>query len=56
MDPWSANSLFVRELGLLYHYDALSKGLVDSRDLVYFLTVITGMLLVTRINLGTRSW
>ncbi|MEX2235167.1 MAG: gliding motility-associated ABC transporter permease subunit GldF [Cyclobacteriaceae bacterium] len=56
LNVWSANSLFIRELGLLHHYDALSRGLIDSRNLVYFGTVITGMLLITRIVLGARSW
>jgi ABC-2 type transport system permease protein len=56
VNVWSEHELFVRELGLLYHYDALSKGFIDSRNLVYFGSVIALMLLVTRINLGARSW
>lgn len=56
INVWSANVLFIRQLGLLYHYDALSKGLIDSRDVVYFFSVIVSMLLVTRITLGSRSW
>lgn len=56
LNVWSERSLFIRELGLLYHYDALSKGLIDSRNLVYFGSVITVMLLITRIILGARSW
>jgi ABC-2 type transport system permease protein len=56
LNVWSQHTLFIRELGLLYHYDALSKGLIDSRNLVYFGSVITLMLLLTRIILGARSW
>lgn len=56
LNVWSANALFIKELGLLYHYDAVSRGLIDSRNLVYFGSVITVMLLVTRIILGARSW
>lgn len=56
LNVWSEQSLFIRELGLAYHYDALSKGLVDSRNVVYFGSVIALMLLITRIILGTRSW
>ena len=56
LNVWSEHALFIRELGLSYHYDALSRGLIDSRDLVYFGTVITAMLLITRIILGARSW
>lgn len=56
LNVWSEHALFIRELGLSYHYDALSRGLIDSRDLVYFGSVITAMLLITRIILGARSW
>lgn len=56
LNVWSEQSLFIKELGLRYHYEALSKGLIDSRNLVYFGSVITLMLLITRIILGARSW
>ena len=56
LNVWSENSLFIKELGLLYHYEALSKGLIDSRNLVYFGSVMILMLLITRIVLGARSW
>ena len=56
VNVWSEHTLFIRELGLLYHYEALSKGLIDSRNLVYFGSVIAIMLLITRIILGARSW
>jgi ABC-2 type transport system permease protein len=56
LNVWSAQSLTIKQLGLLHHYDSLSKGLIDSRNLVYMLSVIALMLLFTRLNLGTRSW
>ncbi|MEX1240804.1 MAG: gliding motility-associated ABC transporter permease subunit GldF [Cyclobacteriaceae bacterium] len=56
LNAWSERTLFIKELGLLYHYEALSKGLIDSRNLVYFGSVIAAMLLITRIILGARSW
>lgn len=56
VNVWSDKSLFIKQLGLLYHYEALSKGLIDSRHLVYFASVIALMLLFTRIILGSRSW
>lgn len=56
MNVWSESTLFIKELGLLYHYDALSRGLIDSRNIIYFCSVIIGMLLVTRIVVGARSW
>lgn len=56
LNVWSANALLIKQVGLLYHYDSLGKGLIDSRDLIYFVSVIAIILLATRINLGTRTW
>lgn len=56
LNVWSANALFIKQAGLLYHYDSLSKGLIDSRDLVYFASFATFILLITRLNLGIRKW
>lgn len=56
LNLWSANVLAVKQLGILYHYESLSKGLIDSRDLIYFLSVGFLMLLLTKISLGARLW
>lgn len=56
IDPFASWSLFVQQLGLLYHYDALGKGLIDSRDLVYFFSVIIIMLMITKLILSGRRW
>ena len=56
LNVWSADALIIKQAGLLYHYDALGKGLIDSRDLIYFVSVSALMLLLTRINLASRSW
>lgn len=49
-------ALFIRQLGIQEHYQALSKGLIDSRDVVYFLSVIFIMMAITKIILGSRQW
>lgn len=56
LNLWSVNALFIKQLGMLYHYAALSKGLIDSRDVIYFVSVAAGMLLVSKIVLSARSW
>ena len=56
LDPFSSWALFWQKLGIIYHYDALSKGLIDSRDVVYFLSVIVIMLLITKTILSSRKW
>lgn len=53
---WSANTLLIKQLGLQYHYDALSKGLIDSRNVIYFVSVGAFMLLISRTILSARSW
>lgn len=53
---WSDYALGIRRLGLLYHYEAIGKGLVDSRDLIYFFSVGFLMLATTKVVLSSRSW
>jgi ABC-2 type transport system permease protein len=56
LNLWSANVLIIRQLGMSYHYDALGKGLIDSRDLIYFLSLAMLFLLLTKLKIGSRSW
>lgn len=56
LDLWKGSAVSLLPLGLDYHYNALSKGVVDSRNVCYFLTVIGIMLLSTRLVLGSRKW
>ena len=51
-----STGLIVKQLGILYHFDAMSKGLIDSRDLIYFLSVAVLMLLFTKTILSSRTW
>jgi ABC-2 type transport system permease protein len=32
--------LFIQKIGINYHYSSISKGLVDTRDIIYFISVI----------------
>lgn len=50
------SSLLVKQFGIVYHYESMSKGLIDSRDLVYFLGVGGILLLFTKVVLSSRSW
>lgn len=56
IDVWGAASSWLEKLGIIYHYNAMSRGLVDSRDVIYFFSMILLMLLLTRIVLGSRKW
>ncbi len=54
INVWGPYSVLLEELGMLTHYNSLSKGLLDSRDIVYFLSVIFIFLLITRLKLNQR--
>lgn len=49
-------ALLVKQIGILYHYESLSKGLIDSRDVVYFLSVTGFLLMATKITISSRQW
>ncbi len=46
----------VQMLGISYHYDSISRGLVDSRDVIYFLSVIAIFIMLTLTSLEKRKW
>ncbi len=56
MKIFSGEELFVKQLGILYHYDTMRKGLLDTRDVIYFLSMIFLMLSLTKLILGSRQW
>jgi ABC-2 type transport system permease protein len=45
----------VASLGFLTHYEAMSKGVIDVRDLIYFALLITWFLLATAVVLDVRK-
>ncbi len=43
-------------LGINEHYQSLSRGVLDTRDLVYFLSFSALFLVLTKTKLGSRKW
>ncbi|WP_101309310.1 gliding motility-associated ABC transporter permease subunit GldF [Labilibaculum manganireducens] len=43
-------------MGINEHYRSISRGIVDSRDLLYFIGIIVAFLLLTRTVLKSRKW
>jgi ABC-2 type transport system permease protein len=56
LNMWSANALLIKQLGLLEHYQSLGRGLIDSRDIVFFASAILVMLSFTKLTLSMRQW
>ncbi len=45
---------YIEMLGIDFHYRSLSRGLLDTRDLIYFLSLVFLFLLITVKNLRKR--
>lgn len=56
LPTFESGGLFIKQLGILYHYETLSKGLIDSRDVLYFLSITILMLGITKTILAARTW
>lgn len=37
----------VSQMGMSYHYDSMSRGVIDSRDVLYFVTISVVFLFAT---------
>jgi ABC-2 type transport system permease protein len=46
----------IQKLGIDYHYNSISRGIVDTRDVVYFFSVSTLFLALTLFSLERRKW
>lgn len=54
---WSGPASYAIEwLGIDYHYQSISRGIIDTRDLVYFVSFIAIFLGATRLIFGKRKW
>jgi ABC-2 type transport system permease protein len=46
----------VRGMGIQAHYASMSRGVIDTRDLLYFVSLTGFFLLLTKIRLESRKW
>ncbi|HEY1009753.1 MAG: gliding motility-associated ABC transporter permease subunit GldF [Daejeonella sp.] len=47
---------FLVVIGINQHYQSISRGVLDTRDLIYFLSLDAIFLLFTKTVLGARKW
>jgi len=47
---------FILNIGINEHYKSMSRGVIDSRDIIYFISVIAFFLLITKTILQSRRW
>lgn len=48
--------LLIKSLGINAHYLSMSRGVVDTRDLIYFVSLIAFFILLTKLTLESRKW
>ncbi len=46
---------YLSMIGMEFHYNSISRGLIDSRDVVYFLSIIILFMSLTRFSLNKRK-
>jgi ABC-2 type transport system permease protein len=46
----------VEFVGIDYHFGNIARGVIDTRDVLYFLSVLCFMLYLTVVALGRRKW
>jgi ABC-2 type transport system permease protein len=53
---FSGKELFVSALGISAHYASMSRGVIDTRDILYFLSLDLLFLALSKYNLERRKW
>ncbi|HOW25187.1 MAG TPA: gliding motility-associated ABC transporter substrate-binding protein GldG [Bacteroidales bacterium] len=48
--------LFIQTLGIQSHYASISRGVIDTRDLFYFLSLVFVFLMLTLLVIKSRRW
>lgn len=52
---YGKSDIIVKSLGMEYHYDNISKGRIDSRDVIYFVSLIFLFIYLTSLSLASRN-
>lgn len=47
---------YLSMIGMSYHYNSISRGIIDSRDVLYFLSIIIFFLSLSTYSLTKRTW
>lgn len=56
LDLFGSVDLFIKSLGISEHYASMSRGVIDTRDLIYFVSFVAVFILFTKISLESRKW
>ncbi len=48
------DGLYLEKLGMEHHFKSMSRGVLDTRDMLYFVSVTTFFILLTQLNLHKK--
>lgn len=46
----------IQQFGIEEHYYSISRGLIDTRDIIYYFCLIATFILITKLALSSRKW
>ena len=49
------DAFYVEKLGMDFHFKSMERGVLDTRDLLYFLSVTTFFIVLTQLNIKKQS-
>lgn len=56
LDLFSGVDSYIIKMGIQDHYVSMSRGVLDSRDILYFISLVAGFILLTKMVLSSRKW
>ena len=49
------SSNFIEQLGMSTHFKSMSRGVLDTRDIIYFLSITVFFLMLTKLNINKEN-
>ncbi len=49
------SSNFIEQLGMNAHYKSISRGVIDTRDIIYFLSITAFFIMLTKLNINKEK-
>ena len=49
------SSNFIEQLGMSTHYKSMSRGVLDTRDIIYFLSITVFFIMLTKFNINKEE-
>ncbi len=49
------DALYIEKLGMASHFESMQRGVLDTRDLLYFLSVTVFFIVLTKLNIKARK-